>query len=723
MAKTFHKTCNICEATCGLLVDVGDRGEVLRIRADADDPFSQGHICPKAIALREIQEDPDRLRFPLRRRGSDWQQVSWEEALELVASRIVELQARHGDDSVGTYLGNPAAHNFGTILVLTALNQAIATRNRYTASSTDQNPKHASSKLLFGNVFSIPIPDLDRTDFLLVLGANPVVSNGSLMTAPGFARRVRALHARGGRLVVIDPRRTETAALADEHWFLRPGRDGLLLAALVHVVLEEKLTRERHPFQHVAGLARLADWVSPFAPERVETALAIPAAKVRQLARDFAGAPSAACYGRVGTCQHPFGTLNSWLIDVLNLLTGNLDTPGGAMFPTPAVDLPGLARWRERGQEEPHWTTRVRGVPAFNGEQPVACLAEEILTPGEGQVRGMLTIAGNPCLSAPNGAALERAFASLEFCAAVDFYLNETTRHADVILPPTPSLEHDNYEVLFHGFAVRNTAKYSPQVLAPPAGTLDEWQILSDLALRILARKGSRGGRLAAGAARRLGLVPSPRRALDWLLRLGPYGDGFRPWRRGLRLADLEAHPAGIDLGALEPSLDRILTTPGGRIDLSPPVIGEELARLASSLQDGSAGPAPLLLIGRRDPRTNNSWLHNTPLSAKGRERCTLLMHPDDAARLHLADGARVVVRSRVGELTAPLQVSDEVMPGVVSLPHGWGHDRPDTRMRRAADRPGVNCNELVDDQVLEGVTGNAVYNGVPVEVRAAPAG
>ncbi len=729
--RTVHKTCNLCEAMCGLLIEVAGSGEGLeigRIRGDPDDPLSRGAICAKAIALREIQEDSDRLRTPVRRTATGFEPISWDEALEETSRRLAEIQQRDGDDAVGSYLGNPGAHGFGIVMYLTGLYSALSTRNKYAASSLDQNPKHASSLLLYGNFLSIPIPDIDRTDYLLILGANPVVSNGSLMSAPGMRRRLRELRARGGRLVVVDPRRCETAALADEHLFIRPGADALFLSALLHAVFQEKSLASDAPHRRVEGLRELEAALAPLSPEAVEAELGISALILRRLAREFAAAPSAVCYGRVGTCQNRFGTLNSVLIDVLNIVTGNFDRAGGAMFPRPAIDLAAIARLRGSVGTLGEWRTRVRGAPAFNGEQPAACLAEEITTPGEGQIRGMITVAGNPCLSAPNQAALDEAFASLEFYAAVDFYINETTRHADIILPPTWSLEHDNYEVLFHGFAVHNTAKYSPVVVPPDETQRHDWEILSQLALRIAEHKQSSGWkRYCLRAVRRMGWVPEPRRFLDWLLRLGPYGDGFRPWRSGLRLRDLEANPSGIDLGPLAPRIEEVLASPSAKIDVAPPIVLEELERLraeltraqSAAIQRDPSGVDELVLIGRRDVRTNNSWLHNVPMAVKGKERCTLQMHSHDATRRNLSAGERVQIRSRVGKVEAPLEITDDLMQGVVSLPHGWGHTGTGLRLGVAERHPGVNANVLTDDLVLEPVVGNAVLNGVPVEVSA----
>ncbi len=717
-----HKTCNLCEAMCGLRIHV-DGGRVGRIEPDPDDPLSRGAICAKAVALREIHEDPDRLRQPLRRQGERFVPVSWDSALSEACERLGAIQKQHGDDAVACYLGNPGAHSLGIVLAVTPLFSVLDTRNRYSASSLDQNPKHASSLLLLGNFLRIPIPDVDRTQHLLMLGANPVVSGGSLMTAPGFRRRLEALSARGGRFVVVDPRRTETAQYADEYLSIQPGKDGLLMAGLLFTVLNEELEGGTVLAERGRGLDDLRRALAPFAPEEIEPVLGIPATTVRRLAREFAAAPSAVCYGRVGTCQHPFGTLVSWLIDVLNLVTGNFDRPGGVMFPRPAVDLAELAEMRGRAGTMLEGHTRVRGAPIFNGDAPTPCLAEEIETPGEGQVRGLLSIAGNPVLSAPNGRRLERALAGLECFVAVDYYCNETTRHAHLILPPTGSLEHDAYEVLFHGFAVRDTARYSPQVVTPDPATKDDFAILCELVLGLAAEKAQGPRRWLWSAARRWLPRPGTRRILDALIRLGPRGDGFRPWRRGLRLADIEAEPSGLDLGPLVPRLDEVLATEDGRIDLAPEVMRAELARLAHDLESRRNTPEPtgLVMIGRRDVRTNNSWLHNTCMSTKGPERCTLQMHPDDARDRGLVAGQRVRVAGPVGAVEAPLELSDRLRPGVVSLPHGWGHGRAGTRLALAADHAGVSCNDVIDDAVLEPVVGNAILNGVPVEVSAVP--
>lgn len=712
--RTAHKTCNLCEATCGLLIDVKDN-QVQAIRADREDPFSRGHICPKAFALKEIHEDPDRLRFPVKRTPSGgFERISWEQAFHEAALGIARVQQEHGRDALASYYGNPAGHNLGTMLYLLPFLQTLGTRNRYAVGSVDQNPRLAASLFLYGSSTTVPVPDIDRTHFMLMLGANPLASNGSAMTAPDVRGRLRALRQRGGRLVVVDPRRTETARHADEHMAIRPGLDGLLMAALVHTVIEEQLIERSPAFDRVVGLEALRAALRPLSPEAVAQRLQMSAVRIRQLAQDFAAAPSAVCYGRVGTCLHPHGTLVSWLIDVLNLLTGNLDSPGGAMFTTPAVDPAPLVVRMAGGGHSARFHSRVRGLPELNDELPVACLAEEITTEGQGQVRGLVTIAGNPVLSTPNGSQLDRALAQLEHYVAVDIYINETTRHADLILPPAWSLEADNYQLVFHLVAVRNTAKFSPRVVEPEPGMLEDWQILSELSQSI-ERARNPGPYTEVRTELMQRLSPSPRTALDALLRAGPYGDQFVPWRRGLRLDDLLEQPSGVDLGPLQRRLKHVVYTPDGELNLGHEKMLAELSRItAHRPEDG------LVLIGRRQLRSNNSWLHNAPSMVSGRPRCTLLMHPDDAAQKGLKDGDTARVESRVGQVEVPVAVSDEVMPGVVSLPHGWGHHRPGARLRVAEQQPGVSLNDLTDEQRVEPVTGNAILNGTPVEVSPA---
>ncbi|WP_428262133.1 molybdopterin-dependent oxidoreductase [Haliangium sp.] len=746
---TVYRSCTLCEAHCGVAVTV-DRaqGRAIRVEGDPDDPFSQGYICPKAHGLLGLQDDPDRLRRPLKRDGERWVEIEWDEALALAADGLMRVRAQHGPEALASYAGNPSVHDLGATVYLPALLRALGTRKRFSASSVDQLPKQVSSLAMYGAGLKIPIPDLDRTDYLLILGANPVVSNGSLMTAPDVKGRLKRLRARGGKLVVIDPRRSETARAADEHHFIRPGTDALLLMSMVQVLFSDDLVALGRVEPWVRGVDELRALAQDFTPERTAAHTGIDAATVRRLAHDMAGADSAVCYGRIGTCTQTFGTVASWLVDCVTILTGNLDRPGGAMFPRPATS-PAQEPPRKPGKPLPYgrWRSSQRGLPEAFGELPVAALAEEIDSGGDQRVRALLTMAGNPVLSTPNGARLARALASLDFMVSIDLYLNETTRFADVILPPTAPLEHDNYELVFTGLSVRNVAKYSPAALPPPPDSRAQWYILAELAGRLGGANADLVDEMvlshllerAVGpksatpevsldqARAALGDRRGPLRVLDLMLRAGPYGDRFQADSDGLSLARLREHPHGLDLGPLEPRLPEFLSTPSGAVELAPEIIVADVPRLREALAgptpvspDDGADGADLVLIGRRLLRSNNSWMGNIHALAKGPETCTLIVHPDDATRLGLRDGARARVSSRVGELVAPVRISDEVMPGVASLPHGFGHDADGAELQVARRQPGVNTNLLTDELPVDAVSGTGVLNGIPVRVGPA---
>jgi anaerobic selenocysteine-containing dehydrogenase len=709
MLKTRYGICTLCEATCGIAVDVeGDR--IVKIRGDDDDPFSRGYICPKAVALMDIHRDPDRLRHPVRREGNRWVEVGWSEALDAIVAGLVGTQERHGKDAVALYFGNSTSHSYSALLFILLVKGSLGSKNIYSSNSVDGLPRKMVSSLLYGNQATIPIPDLHRTNFLLVLGANPAVSNGSIMTAPDVARRLKDLRERGGRLVVMDPRRTETAELADTHHFLRPGTDALLLAAMLRTIFDEGLGAPGRLALMIEGLDTLRAALGPFSPEAVASPTGVGAEAIRALARDFARAPSAVCYGRMGTCVQEFGAVSTWLIDALNVVTGNLDRPGGAMFTTPALDLGRVARLLGQAGLHGRWRSRVSGYAEFDGELPVAAFAEEMETPGLGQIRALITHAGNPVLSLPNGGRLDRALAGLDLMVSIDLYVNETTRHAHYILPPTLGLERDHYPILSHALAVRNTAHYAEAMLAKPPGVRHEWEILLELAARLAERRG--GFRSVVSRA-----------PLALLSRIGPQGILALLLRLGGRvlLDDLRGAPHGIDLGPLEPRLPAVLSTPGKRIRLAPDALVRDLGRLKARLAEAPAAASEeLLLIGRRSLRSNNSWMHNSLRLVKGKPRCTLLMHPSDAAQRGLAAGQTVRVASRTGAIAAPLEISDEIMPGVVSLPHGWGHDRPDVRLSVAQAHAGVSVNDVTDDRRIDAVSGTSSLSGVPVTVTAA---
>ncbi|WP_106805017.1 molybdopterin oxidoreductase family protein [Pseudomonas sp. S5D5] len=702
MTKTLHhRACHLCEAICGLTLETtqADDGSlaITSIKGDALDTFSRGHICPKAVALQDIQNDPDRLHQPMRRVGSEWQSISWEEAFALVAERLAGIQTRHGQNAVAVYQGNPSVHNYGLMTHSNYFLGQLKTRNRFSATSVDQLPHHLTSHLMYGHGLLLPIPDIDHTDFMLILGGNPLASNGSIMTVPDVEKRLKAIQARGGKVVVVDPRRSETAAMADQHLFVRPGGDAALLFGVLNTLFTENLTRASH--LPVEGLEEVRQAIAGFTAEAMSGQCAVPAEQIRKLARDFAGADTAVCYGRMGVSTQAFGTLCHWLVQLINLVTGNLDRVGGALCTTPAVDLVASTG----GGHFNRWQSRVSGRPEYGGELPVSALAEEMLTEGEGQIRALVTVAGNPVLSTPNGRQLEQALDGLEFMVSIDLYINETTRYADLILPSTSALENDHYDTTFNMFAVRNVTRFNRAILPKPAGALHDWEIFVGLAQAFAAHTGA-------------ALKPTmpPAQMIDFGLRAGTYGDasGYK-----LSVAMLAEHPHGLDLGPLKPNLAARLKTADGKVCAAPAVILADLARFA-------AQPVPvadeLLLIGRRHVRSNNSWMHNYHRLVKGKPRHQLLMHPDDLSRRQLSDGQRVRVSSRIGMIEVEVVASLDMMPGVVSLPHGWGHGRPGVHMTIASSQPGASANDLTDERQLDELSGNAALNGVPVQVAAA---
>ena len=734
--KNHHRICPLCEACCGLEIKTLD-DKVISIRGHEADVLSAGYICPKAIALKDLHEDPDRLRTPLIKRNGVHVEATWEEAFAEIGARLPAVIARHGRNATGIAVGNPSAHKIGLLTYFGKLARALGTKNVFSASTLDQMPKQLASGLMFGHWLSVGLPDISRTDHLLVIGANPLASNGSMWTVPDFKGKAKALQARGGKLVVIDPRRTETAAIANAHHFIRPGADVFLLAAMVQTLFAEKRVRLGAVAEWVQGVEAVESAVAPFTPEAVASRCGIDAGTIRGLARDLATAERAAVYARIGTCTQEYGTLASWLVDVLNTLTGHLDQVGGILFAKPAAfasntaGKPGKGKGVTTGRHH----ARVSGAPEVYGELPITCMAEEMETAGEGQIKALITVASNPVLSSPDGPRLAAALDQLEFMVSLDIYLNETTRHADVILPGLSPLEEMHYDVAFPQLSWRNHARYSPPVFPPAADQPQEWQSLLKLAA-IVSGKGAAldahalddaqfaedaqrlfGEHAAAVIAATQGLS-GPMRGLEVALRTGPYGDGFGTQPDGLTLAKvMAANPdGGIDLGELQPRMPEMLRTPSGKIELAPALLITDLQRAAKDLER----PAPhLVIIGRRDVRTNNSWMHNLPVLAKGPFRCTALVHPTDAARLGLQDGAQADLHNGARTVRAQVHISADMMPGVVSLPHGWGHDLPGARMGVAALRPGANLNALLDDQLRDPLSGNAVLGGVAIEMTA----
>jgi len=701
--QTHFRACHLCEAICGLVIET-ENEEIVSIRGDKNDPLSRGHICPKAVALKDLHEDPDRLRKPVKRirddQGNDrWEEISWDEALDTVAKVLVETRQEFGVHAIGAYLGNPSVHNYGMLTHQGNLFRHFRTNNRFSATSVDQLPHHLASLWLFGHKNLFPIPDIDRTDYFLMLGANPLASNGSIWTVPDVRKRIKAMQARGGKLVVLDPRLTETAKLADSHHFITPGTDVLFLLAVLNTLFSEGLDNPGDLAGFTEGLDTVRDAVASFTPEYAEEHTGLDAETIRGIARDFAAAGAAICYGRMGVSTQAFGALNQWLIQIINIATGNLDKAGGSMFTLPAMDqIPstspgGFGRHR----------SRVRGLPEFDRELPAAALAEEIATPGENQIRVLFTGAGNPVLSTPNGAALDSALEQLAFMVSLDPYLNETTRHADIVLPPTSPLEHDHYDIAFHMNAMRNTTRFNEAIFDKPEGALHDWEIFTELGNRVARLQGTEEQP-----------VTPPDKLIEMALSVGPYAD------KGVSMQALRDKPSGIDLGPLQPLLPERLLTPAKTIQCATPEPLQDLARVREQFDDvANIDSTSLKLIGRRHVRSNNSWMHNFHRLMKGKGRCTLLMHPEDLKARQLEDGQQVTIASRVGKLQVTAQASDEMMPGVVSLPHGFGHNRPGVRMDIAQRHSGVSCNDLTDEQFLDGLSGNAAVNGVPVSVTA----
>jgi anaerobic selenocysteine-containing dehydrogenase len=726
-ANHHYRACNLCEAICGIEISV-QAGQGLDIRGDKDDPLSRGYICPKAVALQDIHYDKDRLKHPVRRTANGWQQIGWDEAFDEVARKLKDIRAKHGRNAIGSYLGNPNVHNFGALLFAPAFIRSLRTRNRFSATSVDQLAHHLAAYFMFGHQLLLPVPDLDRTSFFLILGANPAVSNGSMMTAPGMGRRLKEIRERGGKVVIIDPRCNETARLADQHLFIRPGTDVMLLLALLHVVFEEGLLRLDRLESFTKGVESIASLVAEFPPEKVASITGIDSDRIRELAREFASAESAACYGRIGVSTQEFGGVCQWLINVLNIVTGNFDRPGGAMFTLPAFDPLGVPESLAPRGSYARRHSRVRNLPEFAGEFPVVTLAEEILTPGEGRIRSLVTVAGNPVLSTPNGRELDRALAGLEFMVSIDPYVNETTRHAHIILPPSSSLEREHYDLVFHLLAVRNTAKFSPALFQRAADARHDWEILVELQTRL--DHGAFFGALKRTAIKRFF---GPEKILDLGLRFGPYGVWHgRPAREitrkmrvpQLTLKKLKQAVHGIDLGPLQPCLPERLRTSDKRIELAPKVLVKDIERVKTKFDraalsaNGSAN-GRLLLIGRRQLRSNNSWMHNSQRLLRGKPQCTILMHPADAAQRQLTSGQTVSVRSNVGSIDVPIEITEEMMPGVVSIPHGWGHDRLGVRLEVAQQHTGESINDLTDGLAIDALCGTAAFNGTLVSVEA----
>ncbi|WP_417520548.1 molybdopterin-dependent oxidoreductase [Marinobacter sp.] len=750
---THYRTCHLCEAMCGVAIEV-KAGKIASIRGDNKDPLSRGHICPKAVALQDLHEDPERLRKPVRKTPTGWQEIEWDEAFVTVAEKLHSTRSAHGRNSIGVYLGNPNVHNHGSLIATMPFLRAIGSQNRFSATSNDQLPHMLASLEMFGHQVLFPIPDIDNTDLFICIGGNPMASNGSLMTVPDFRGRLKALKQRGGKMIVVDPRRTETAQLAEEFHFIRPGTDAFLLMAMVNTLFSDGLVHPGPAEQFIKDLDLLRLAALPFTPEAAAEKTGIAATSIRNLAHQLANTPKAALYTRMGTSTQTFGSIATWLAYCLNILTGKLDSVGGVMFTQPAIDLIALGAMSGQRGHFGKRHSRVKGLPEFAGEYPASTMADEILTPGEGQIRAFVTVAGNPVLSSPNGQRLDEALSGLDFMVSVDYYINETTRHADIILPPTAALERSHYDIVFNMLAVRNVSKYSEALFDAGPDSRHDWQILLELAHRLeKLRKGNKlplRSELGWQAFKRVG--PDP--LVDLLLRTGPYGadtsrvrgilepatrlildllpkqhplkslaklSSLNPqWKelpKGLSLKRLKENPSGIDLGALRPALANRLFTRDGKINLAPRRYLKDVERLHQHLS-APASPGELLLIGRRHVRSNNSWMHNSHRLVKGKDRCTLLVNLDDASKLGLQAGCTAEIRAENRCILLPVEITSDMMPGVVSIPHGWGHNRDGTHQTTASAHAGASINDVLSDQHTDPVAGTSVLNGQPVTVK-----
>jgi anaerobic selenocysteine-containing dehydrogenase len=744
VAEELKTYCRICEPLCGMVATVED-GELVQLRPDKDHPLSKGFACPKGIAFAEVHNDPDRVLHPLRKNASgEFEQVGWEEALDDIAKRLGAVRAEHGGNSIGGYFGNPSAFNMAHTLWFPAFMKAIGSRNIYSAGSQDVNNRFVASELLYGSPITAPIPDLARTDLLVIIGANPLVSHGSVMSAPRIKEELHGITDRGGRVVVVDPRRSETAR--EFEWLpVNPDGDAWLLLSLLHVLFEDGLADQGALAEQARGADDLRRLAAPFAPEETEAHHGIPAADVRKLAEDLANTKRAAVYGRTGTCLGRSGTLTTFLLDAVNVVAGNLDRVGGAMFGT--LGAPGERRATKAALGGILKTgaarSRIGGFPSVLATMPGALMAKEMTTPGEGQIRALILSAGNPVLSVPNGDELEAALDGLDFFVAMDLYVNETNAHADYVLPATTMYERDDFPIAFQTLFTTPFRQATRAVVPPRGEAREEWTVLEEVMRRM--PEGPRRVRAFQVGRRLFGPLAkaamSPMRVADNIVRMGKGGDRFGLKRGGLNLKKLlDEHPSGVIVDDhLQPgALGTIAWHDDRKVHLDAPGIAEEIERLNERPADPDF---PLSLIGMRELRSENSWMHNSPLLQRGGRVQTARIHPADAEAIGVADGARVAVISPNGRIELPALLTDEVKQGVVAIPHGWGHkgsgswrtanssgagksDGNGNGKPVPGTEGGVNINLLMSTEVedVEPLAGMAHLNGVPIRLEAVAA-
>lgn len=705
--KTHYRACNICEATCGLAIKYQGT-KILSIKGDKNDPLSKGHICPKGVALQDVFYDPDRLKQPVKKTKDGWQKISWNQAYDEVTNNIKSIQKKHGNDAVATYFGNPTVHNLGAMLFMPMFLKTLKTKNRYSATSVDQLADQLAAYLLFGHQLLVPVPDLDRTDCLLIIGANPVVSNGSMMTAPKVAQRLKDIQKRGGKVINVDPRFSETSKISDQHIYINPAADVYLLLTMLNVIFEKNYANLRHAKDFTNGLDDIKDLVKDYPPSSVSAVTGIKPDVIETLVDTFCQSKTACCYTRFGASTQRFGTVTQWLGNIINIITGNFDRAGGAMCTAPAFDTLAPAR---RHKNKPMFAvthSRISKLPSFMGEIPVSALAEEILTQGEGQIKMLITNSGNPVLSTPNGQKMDEALKNLDYMVAIDFYINESNTHANIILPPTSALERPHYNLAFHTLAVQNTAKWSETLFHPDNNQRSDMQIFVEL-WALMQPKGL-SNKFKTWMTKRHIFKKGLEGIVDDGFEKGPYDD--------LSVDKMIESKHGIDLGALKPCMPERLFTADQQINLLPEVIKKDMQRVATDLNSSESGEFDMHLIGRRDPRTNNSWMHNSYRMVKGKQRCTAIINTDDAQKHDLKDGDEIKVISKTNEITIPVAITEDIKQGIISIPHGWGHVYTDAQLQIANKHPGVNINLLMDETQIDELSGNAVLSGVPIRIK-----
>ncbi len=696
--KIHYRTCNLCEAMCGLKITYKEK-KVISIVGDKKDPLSKGYICPKSQALKDLYEDSDRLKTPIKRVENGWKKISWIEAFEEVEHQIKKIQEKYGNDAVATYQGNPNVHNLGSMLYGGPFLKSLKTKQKYSATSADQLPHHIASLKMFGHQMLIPIPDIERTDYLLILGANPGASNGSLLTAPGFSQKIKNIQKRGGEVINIDPRYTETSKISSNHFFINPGKDALLLLSLLYVIFEQGIDEKTHLSSHLKGLEEIKEIIKKYPPQKTAAIIGIDSLEIQKIAKNFMNSKTAVCYGRMGVSTQEFGGICQWLINVINIVTNNMDKAGGAMFTEAAIDLVFMTGMQGKVGNFDRYRSRVHDLPEYSGELPVATLADEMIVEGEGQIKMLICTAGNPVLSTPNGKKLEKALEGLDFMVSIDIYLNETSKYANIILPSTNGLETLHYDLVFHQLAIRNTAKLSEVLFEKDENQKHDWQILNELTERITGKKNPL----------------TPEMMLDNMFKFSSYKAA------NLSVKKLKENPSGIDLGALQPLLTKRIFTQDKKINISPKFFIDDLKRLDKELFNTNGEDKtnyPFALIGRRHLRNNNSWMHNSKLLMKGKNRCTVLMCPKDANNLSITNHQKIRITSNVGSIELPVEISDEMKEGVLSIPHGFGHNRQGTKIKLAEENAGESINDLTDDYNIDKLTGNVNFSGTRVKVN-----